>query len=107
MKKTITCDIPIATWHTKAKNIQLPSNQEFTLVVDYPIAFNDPYEFKFKTGKNGMDFVAIVNKIVDIYHKIYANPDKYTVFGHNIYDLYLEGFVVDFNKRRINLYIGS
>ncbi len=106
-RKNISCYVHIDSWYYKTPDIQLPPNQTFLLVIDYPLFVIKPVNFKIKTGKHGLGFAGLVNKIVRIYNKIYKNPDRYGVFGHGIEDLSLGRISVDFTKQKIYLGVGS
>jgi len=111
-KKTIqslTMFIPVsqldATWNGQLD--KLPANQTFDLIIDYPFGGEHEYHFPIKTGKRGLGLMGLLNKIGKAYAKIYNDPDKYQVFGHDIGDLQLEGIKVNFKTKRIRLSIGS
>jgi hypothetical protein len=100
----------------KPKEIVLPPEQEYTLVIDYPTSY--PYRTKLKTGKKGMTRIQLANKICQHYRKMYAEEDdtsggktgyipgtfnrdhsggKYGIWGHNIEDLILCDATVENN----------
>ena len=87
----------------------LPPNEIYTLLIDYPYMDNYP-SFKIKTGKNGLGFIELIAKIGDIYSKIYDDEDtdgRYGIFGHDIDDLAIEGIHINSKNKTIKLSIGS
>lgn len=107
ISKSINCDVHISQWGSRgnATDIFLPPNENFVLIIDYPL--NIAAEFKFDTGKAGLGFAGIVNKIANAYSKIYDNEEKYGVYGHSFNDLVLEGMEVNFKSKTINIFVGS
>jgi len=87
------------------QDIVLPPNEEFELVIDYPL--HKSYIKKIKTGKNGMGYVGILKKIYTAYQYVYDHEDYYDVWGHYIDDLRIEGIRVDLKKKKIDLSMGS
>jgi len=67
--------------------VVLPSNRTFTLEIDYPL--ETAYTQTIRTGVRGMTRRVLVNKIVKAYEHVYANEDKYGVWGHHMTDLFL------------------
>ena len=87
----------------------LPPNETYTLLIDYPHMDNYP-SFKIKTGKNGLGLIKLLSKIGDLYRKIYDDEDcdgRYGIFGHDIDDLSIEGIHVNNKNKTIKLSIGS
>lgn len=105
MIKTIKCFIPMCNLPGFTSGVSLPPNEKFTIIVDYPL--EKDFKFEINTSSKGMDSVGLYNCIGRIYKKIYKNPDKYGVFGHDIEDLSLESITINFNKRTITLGVGS
>lgn len=107
-KQSVSVFIPITnltgTWKG---DLQLPKNQTFDLIIDYPFGCERVHHFPIKTGKHGLELTSLLNKIGEAYEKIYEDPEGNGVFGHDIYDLSLEGIDVDFVKRTIKLEVGS
>jgi hypothetical protein len=84
----------------------LPPNQIFNLEVDYPLS--KPYPtFAIRTGKKGMTLDGILREVGKAYKKVYANTDKYGIWGHDIGDLHVEGIQVNFKTKHIYLSMGS
>lgn len=108
-KNSITIFIPIsqldAIWTGEFKN--LPANQTFQLIIDYPLGGERPVPYNIKTGKTGMGLVKLLKKIGEAYVDLYTHADRYGVFGHDMEDLQLEGINVDFKKKIIRLDVGS
>ncbi len=69
------------------EKVVLPPNGEYTLIIDYPV--NTPYTAKFKTGKMGMTRIKFAETVCEHYRKMYAEGDKYGIWGHDIGDLIL------------------
>lgn len=108
-KLSIDLFIPISnlgvSWKGKWKD--LPPNEEFSLIIDYPLGGNKPVIYKIKTGKSGMNLINLLNKIGYCYIDLYENADRYGVYGHCIDDLSLGGIKIDFKKQRITLGVDS
>jgi hypothetical protein len=108
-EQSVTIFIPVAqlsaTWKGEFK--KLPANKIFDLVLDYPFGGARVHRFPIKTGKKGMGLIALLGKIGQAYEKIYEDPDKNEVFGHDIDDLQLEGIHVNYKTKKITLDIGS
>jgi hypothetical protein len=106
-KQSITIFIPVSNlegiW--KGDFEKLPTNQTFDLIINYPL--DREYHFVIKTGKKGMGLIDLLRKIGKVYNKIYFDPDKYGVWGHDIHDLQLEGINVDFKTKKITIEVGS
>jgi hypothetical protein len=105
--QSVTLFIPVtnldAIWKGDAS--PLPPNQTYNLIIDYPL--DKPASFKIRTGKNGMTFLSLLNKIGIYYNKIYENEDKYGIWGHDIDDLSLQGVDINHKNKTINLSLGS
>ncbi len=86
------------------EDIFLPPNKTFKLLINYPCKGTF---FPIQVRGKGMGTLQLINKIGECYRKIYAEPKKYGVYGHDIGDLYLEGIEVDFEKKLITLEVGS
>lgn len=90
------------------KEVVLPPEQEYTLVIDYPTS--NPYKAKLKSGKKGLTRIQLADKVCKHYRKMYAEEDgtaggdpghipgmlnrahsegKYGIWGHDIGDLIL------------------
>lgn len=104
------------------KEVVLPPNKEYTLVIDYPVS--NPYKAKLKTGKRGLTRLQLADKICKHYRKMYAIEDgtaggdpghipgmlnrarsngKYGIWGHGIGDLVLCDATV---KPNGNIFLG-
>lgn len=107
--QNITIFIPVSQLSTSWKGDfqKLPPNKTFDLVLDYPFGGTRVHHFPIKTGKKGMGLIALLGRIGKAYEKIYEDPEKNGVFGHDIYDLQLEGIRVNYKTKKINLDIGS
>lgn len=66
------------SWSGDMQN--LPPNQTFELIIDYPVSTWARY--KIHTGKNGMGLCKLLKVIGKSYEKVYANEEKYGVWGH-------------------------
>jgi hypothetical protein len=109
-KQTVSLSISINQWDEKrSSDVFLPPNQTFDLVFDYPIS--GTYTFSLNTGETGLHTIDIINAIVNIYKNIIYKDDesmaKFGVWGHDIGDLHLEAFEVNFELKNIKLFIGS
>jgi hypothetical protein len=85
-------------------DIFLPPNQKFKLLIKYPCKGRF---FEFTTGKKGMNSFKLIQKIGKAYRTIYEDPGANGVWGHGIGDLYIEGIEIDFEKKLIELHVGS
>jgi hypothetical protein len=108
--KTVSLDISIKHWDEKnSSDVFLPPNQTFDIVIDYPLS--GTYTFVLRTGETGLHTIDIINAIVHIYKNIiYVNEEseaRFGVWGHDIRDLHLEAFEVNFDLKNIKLNIGS
>ena len=105
--QTVNCFLHLGQWADggKANDIYLKPNQDYSIEIDYPL--ENSVQFTFNTGKNGLGFAGVVNRIVEFYKRIYRAPTKYGVYGHDFEDLSLGGFKIDHKKKLIRLYIGS
>ena len=105
--QSATLFIPIisldAVWKGDASS--LPPNKTYSLIIDYPL--DKPAVFKIKTGKKGMSFLSLLNKIGIFYNRVYEDGHKYVVWGHDISDLSLEGIDINHKNKTISLYVGS
>ena len=107
------------------KEVVLPPNKEYILVISYPVSTN--YKAKLKTGKKGMTRLQLASQICKHYRKMYAEEDssaggdpghipgmlnraqsegKYGIWGHDIGDLVLCDADVD-AKGNITLGVDS
>ena len=105
-KQNITTNIPVSYldgWNGYLQN--LPPNQTFELIIDYPVSTWARY--KIRTGKKGMGLGKLLGVIGKSYEKVYAAETKYGVWGHYITDLAIEGIQIDFEKKVIRLDVGS
>lgn len=103
------------------KEIVLPPEKEYTLIIDYPL--KNAAKFKVKTGKKGLSRAKLVAAIIKYYKKIYQIEDStsdilpgkipgmlnrnitngmFGVWGHDIEDLVL----VDCMVSRGKIYLG-
>lgn len=100
-------NLSLSIWEIKCfagHDIYLPSDQEYTLTINYPL--QEKYTHSFKTGK-GMGLVPVLKQIYKAYQKIYKSPNKYGVYGHDITDLCLTQIKVDHNKKTIQINVDS
>lgn len=79
----------------------LTKHEKVIVKFDYPLG--GEYEFSMKGPVTVESLAAFVQST---YKKIYANPDKYGIWGHCIEDLVLEGATVKRNGV-IELGVGS
>ena len=104
----IMLDIPVinldAIWKGNFKD--LPPNQNYQLIIDYPI-HGVPIKFNIKTGKKGINLFRLLSIIGEKYQYIYDHETDYNIYGHDIYDLQLEGITVNHKKKIIELSVGS
>ena len=104
--QSITIDIRVCELTDIGVNWKnLPPNQTFELLIDYPL--HNPTTFNIKTGKKGMSLVKLLSQVGKSYEKVYANPNKYGIWGHCIGDLYDEGIEVNVKTNKIHLIMGS
>jgi hypothetical protein len=108
-KQSISIFIPIfqlgSGW--KGELDKLPANQTFDLIINYPLGGTAPHHFSIKTGKRGLGLIGLLGKIGQAYELLYEDPIGNNIFGHDIYDLCLEGLSVDFKNKTITLSVGS
>ena len=117
-KQTANCNIEIDTWDFSGSELFLPPNEIYVLKIDYPLSC--AVEINIKTGKKGLGFAGIINKIVKSYKEIYKEEEDwdslhgdcdydspYGIGLHGIGDLAISGICVDHKKKNINLYISS
>jgi len=99
------------------KEVILPANGEYTLIIDYPL--HNAFKKTFTAGKNGMTRRQFVDLIVKSYKKIYATEDsdvgdetgniqgmlnretsegRYGIWGHNLGDLILHTAYIQKNN---------
>lgn len=103
------------------KEIVLPSEKEYTLIIDYPL--KNAAKFKIKTGKRGFTRSKLVATVIKYYKKVYQIEDStsnilpgkipgmlnrnitngmFGIWGHDIGDLIL----VDCLVSRGKIYLG-
>lgn len=108
------------------KQIVLPPNEEYTLIIDYPL--KNSAKFLIKTGKRGISRGRLVSLICKFYHKVYSIEDStskiksgkipgmlnrnitngmFGIWGHDIEDLVLVDCNVNKRKNTINLGVDS
>lgn len=105
-KQSIQVDVQVAMLDCfKGDLQQLPPNQTFELLIDYPLS--KPAVYKIKTGQHGMGLGKLLQKIGEAYRKVYEEEDKYGVWGHYITDLAIEGIKVNYKTKKITLDVGS
>jgi hypothetical protein len=86
-------------------DFQLPPNEIYTLVIDYP--FDCERRYQIKTGK-GMGLAGVFKHIGKAYEKTYADANKgNNGYWHGIEDLHLEEIKVNHKKKLITLSVGS
>ena len=94
--------------------IILAGNQEYTLVIDYPL--HTPFKHVFRTHDDGMTREELLKLIVDSYHYVYDMEERsskiksglipgmynrnategiYGIWGHDIDDLVLDSIELD------------
>jgi len=86
-------------------NIELQPNTLYTLLITYPL--NSGVEFLIHSGDNGCGLISLLSDIGKAYEKVYASPEQFGIWGHDIGDLVLESISVDHDKRLITLSVGS
>ena len=80
--------------------------REIVIAIDYPL--QSCFEFKCKSrSPKGWTRKALYKKICQLYSNIYANIDKYGVWGHGIGDLCLCQMKEDRRRNRWTLSIDS
>jgi len=77
----------------------------YTLTISYPL--DNPKTYQIKSGKNGITFETLIEKICALYSEVYALPTLYGIWGHSINDLYIECISVNHKKKTIILGMGS
>jgi len=105
---TVDCDVRIAArgdTEGTASALRLPPGRTYTMLVDYP--FHRPYRHEFKTGEAGMGFAALLDELRGVYKRIYAEPDRFGVWGHALDELWLERVTVDRQNATVALHVGS
>lgn len=108
MKTTekLNLDLPISILkHWNGKFEKLPANKIYNLIIDYPVS--QDFVFPINTGKSGISLISLINEIGKAYRKIYKNPSKYGVWGHDIGDLILVEIKVNHKKKLINIIVDS
>ncbi len=80
----------------------LTKSKSITIRLDYPL--DGDYDFVY-SSKNGFTLSKVISLIRKSYKKIYDNPGKYGVWGHDIGDLIIEG--VELKKGIISVWTGS
>jgi len=83
------------------KEVVLPPKSVFYLLIDYPL--ETEYTQRVPTGVFGITRRVLVNKIVAAYKKIYANEEKYGIWGHEMSDLMLHS--VNVMKDGVTLHV--
>ena len=104
------------------KEIILPANQEYELMIIYPL--DTPFVTQLKSGSKGLTRADIVNFVVKCYKKIYQEEDKstnisagkipgmynrnstdgkYGIWGHDLSDLILCTLFVNGNKLTVGV----
>jgi hypothetical protein len=74
-------------------------------LIDYPIA--SPVLFTIETGSPPWSLWDICCAFADQYDRIYENPERYGVWGHDITDLWIERLDYYPEERLIHGFIGS
>lgn len=110
--QSITLFIPVTYLLGMWKNEfqELPPNQSFQLIIDYPLS--RPAIYKINTGKKGMGLSRLLKTIGKKYQQTYNREDAseegvYGIYGHSIDDLSIEGIKVNYKKKTIRLDVGS
>lgn len=107
MRQSIVCDIPVErSKYWKGKDIRLPGNRTYTLVIDYPFSKEATYSFKTKKGMGLIGLLGVITKCYERKYKA-AEKDDEDGYWHGIGDLVIEGITVDHKKKKITLDIGS
>lgn len=105
--QSINCDIPVSNGeYFNGKDLWLPGNRTYTLVIDYP--FSKAAEYEIKT-KKGMGLAGLMKQIYKCYIRKYraAERDDDDGYWHGIDDLVIEGIRVNHKKKTIRLDVGS
>jgi hypothetical protein len=101
-KKVVHLNIPIVKGEEDDLSALFTKKKRVTIRFDYPLS--KAFDFTFE-NPNGFTVAAIVDHIKATYVKIYADPDKYGIWGHEIESLCIEG-LVDMGDY-IEVHIGS
>lgn len=109
MKNTqsIHCDIPVTNGeYFNGKDIWLPGNRVYTLIIDYPFSKEARYDIK---TKKGMGLAGLMKQIYKCYIRKYnaAEKDDDDGYWHGIEDLVIEGVRVNHKTKTIRLDVGS
>ena len=105
LKELMICE-PVASKEFEVKDMYFPEKMNADLLLSYPfkVVVKQPIIFK--------SLYELITQIRDTYKKIYEEEDKthkYGIWGHSIYDLYIEGISILEGKFNpiIKVYIGS
>jgi hypothetical protein len=74
-------------------------------LIDYP--FDVPILFTIETGAEPWSVWDVCCAFADMYARIYEDPEKYGVWGHDLTDLWIEGLYYFPEERVIYPHIGS
>jgi hypothetical protein len=91
----------VALWKPRTREFDLPKGI-YELKLTYPLS--EPYVAEIE-APSGLTTVGVINQIVQAYHEIYRDPQRYGVWGHEIGDLVIEAIEVRGNK--ISAWVGS
>lgn len=105
--QSINCDIPVSNGEFfNGKDLWLPGNRTYTLIIDYP--FSKVAEYEIKT-KKGMGLAGLMKQIFKCYIRKYrdAERDDDDSYWHGIDDLVIEGIRVNHKRKTIRLDVGA
>lgn len=77
--------------------------EEISIQFDYPMEVT---VMKFK-NKDGFDVAKIIQCITEGYAKVYQNPEKYRIWGHDIEDLVIGSIYYDKKRNLITMDMSS
>lgn len=106
VKQILNCNISQLQFKQfSGSSIYLQPNTTYILQVTYPL--RNTFDFPLKVPDNGMDSQNLINKICEIYRRIYKNEEKYGIWGHDIEDLAIQQIIVNHKTKKITLSMGS
>jgi hypothetical protein len=82
------------------------TDTKISIIFDYPTGGNGEFRFNFESN-TGFTRKHLIKLIVDTYQKMYENTQMYSIFGHEIGDLWIEGITYDSDDKIVTLSIGS
>lgn len=94
---------PIGHNHIECGDIKFDKEINGTLYLVYPLSVVVKENIKFNS------LYSLINKIRETYQEVYKNREsciKYGVWGHDIYDLIIEGIIL-YEDNSVEVNIGS